>query len=121
MDEIKYFKINDWDVSFMVNELVITDNTNYNAQTNASGNTVVDFINKKRVFKVGIIPLNQTNMSYLKTELDKFNVMISYLDPETGLLTENVECIIPSHEINYYSIRINNVVYKTMNLTFTEL
>lgn len=121
MNEINYFKINDWDISFMVSELVITDNVNFNAQTNANGDTVVDYINKKRTFKIGVIPTNQTLMGYLKNELNKFNVRISYLDPETGLFTENVECIIPSHEINYYSIKINNVVYKAMNLTFTEL
>lgn len=116
-----YFKINDMDVSSLVNELTITDNVNYNAQTNANGNTVVDYINKKRVFKVGIIPLNQLLMSMLKSEINKFQIRISYLDPDTKELVENVECIIPSNEISYYSIRINNVSFKGVNLTFTEL
>ena len=42
-----YFKINNVDYSMYVNSLEITINTNYNAQTNAAGNTVVDYINQK--------------------------------------------------------------------------
>lgn len=116
-----YFKLNDMDLSALVNEFTITDNVNYNAQTNANGNTVVDYINKKRVFKVGIIPLNQLLMSMLKTELNKFNVKITYLDPDTGELVENVECIITTNDISYYTIQINKTSFKAVNLQFSEL
>lgn len=116
-----YFKLNEMDLSPLINEFTITDNVNYNAQTNANGNTVVDYINKKRVFKVGIIPLNQLLMSMLKTELNKFSVKVSYLDPDTKELVENVECIIASSDISYYTIQINNVSFKAVNLQFSEL
>lgn len=60
-----YFKINGVDYSMYVKELKINKNVNYNAQTNAAGNTVVDFINAKRTIEVGIIPLNDSVMAQL--------------------------------------------------------
>ena len=116
-----YFKIGDKDYSMYVNTLNVTENNNYNAQTNAAGNTVVDFINKKRVIEVGIIPLNDAVMADLKADIEAFNVSISYLDPKTKLLAENVNCIIPSNKVEYYTIQKNKVMYKALTLTFTEL
>ena len=57
-----YFKINDIDFSDYVNELKINKSANYNVQTNAAGDSVVDYINKKRTIEVGIIPLYSDDM-----------------------------------------------------------
>ena len=54
---MSYFKINNVDYSMYVNELKVSKDVNYNAQTNAAGDTVVDYVNKKRTIEVGIIPL----------------------------------------------------------------
>ena len=116
-----YFKINNVDYSMYVNSLEITTNTNYNAQTNAAGNTVVDYINQKRQIKVGIIPLDDAVMANLKTAIDNFNVSISFLNPNTKTLEENVDVIIPSNEIKYYTIQVNKVSFEGLTLTFTEL
>lgn len=116
-----YFKINNIDYSMYVNSLEITTNTNYNAQTNAAGNTVVDYINQKRQIKVGIIPLDNSIMANLKTAIDNFNVNISFLNPNTKTLEENVDVIIPSNEIKYYTIQVNKVSFEGLTLTFTEL
>lgn len=116
-----YFKINNVDYSMYVNSLEITTNTNYNAQTNAAGNTVVDYINQKRQIKVGIIPLDDTIMTNLKTAIDNFNVNISFLNPNTKALEENIDVIIPSNEIKYYTIQVNKVSFDGFTLTFTEL
>ena len=116
-----YFKINNVDYSMYVNSLEITTNTNYNAQTNAAGNTVVDYINQKRQIKVGIIPLDDAVMANLKTAIDNFNVNISFLNPNTKTLEENVDVIIPSNEIKYYTIQVNKVSFEGLTLTFTEL
>lgn len=116
-----YFKINNVDYSMYVNSLEITTNTNYNAQTNAAGNTVVDYINQKRQIKVGIIPLNDVVMASLKTAIDNFNVSISFLNPNTKSLEENVDVIIPSNAIKYYTIQVNKVSFEGLTLTFTEL
>lgn len=116
-----YFKINNVDYSMYVNSLEITTNTNYNAQTNAAGNTVVDYINQKRQIKVGIIPLDDAIMANLKTAIDNFNLNISFLNPNTKTLEENVDVIIPSNEIKYYTIQVNKVSFEGLTLTFTEL
>ena len=116
-----YFKINNVDYSMYVNSLEITTNTNYNAQTNAAGNTVVDYINQKRQIKVGIIPLDNVVMASLKNAIDNFNVSISFLNPNTKALEENIDVIIPSNAIKYYTIQMDKVSFEGLTLTFNEL
>lgn len=116
-----YFKIGDTDYSSYVSSLKIQKAVNYNAQTNAAGNTVVDYINAKRTIEVGIIPLNEVDMLKLQLELDAFNVSISFMNPKTNTLEENINCIIPSTDIEYYTIQVNKVLFKSATLTFTEL
>ena len=58
-----YFKIDDVDFSTYVNELKINKSSVYNSQTNAAGDTVVDYINAKREIEVGIIPLTSAAMA----------------------------------------------------------
>ena len=86
-----YFKINNQDFSMYVNELKVDTENNYNAQTNAAGDTIVDYINKKRSIEVGIIPLNDSVMANLQNAIDAFNVSISFRNPKTNELEENVK------------------------------
>lgn len=116
-----YFKINNVDFSNCVSELKVKIHNNYVAQTNAAGNTVVDYINKKRVITVGIIPLNDTDMAALQNAIEPFNVSISFRNPKTNVLEENVNCIIPEGEIEYYTIQVGKVMYKAFSLSFQEL
>ena len=116
-----YFKIGDIDFSMYVNQLKVSKESNYNSQTNAAGNTVVDFINRKRVIEVGIIPLDNEAMIKLQQAIDAFNVSISFLNPSTNAIEENVNCIIPDDEVEYYTIQSNKVLYNAFTLTFTEL
>lgn len=116
-----YFKIGDVDYSSCVNELKVNRNNNYTAQTNAAGDTVVDYINSKRTIEVGIIPLMDNMMAQLLADLDAFNVSISFRNPQTNILEENVNCIIPSTDVEYYTIQANKVMYKAFTLKFTEL
>lgn len=116
-----YFKIGDVDYSMYVNELNISKQANYTAQTNAAGDTRVDLINHKRVIEVGIIPLNDTVMAQLLTDLDAFNVSLSFRNPITNELEEGVNCIIPERAVEYYTIQANKVLYKAFRLEFTEL
>lgn len=104
-----------------VNELKITKSANYNSQTNARGNTIVDLINHKRIIEVGIIPIEDNVMNDLQNALDGFNVSISFRNPQTGILEENVNCIIPTFGIEYYNIKVDNAFYKAFKLQFTEL
>lgn len=116
-----YFKIGDNDFSMYVNQLTITKAANYNAQTNAAGNTVVDLINHKRTITVGIIPLDNAAMIALQTAIDAFNVPVSFLNPLTGALEENVNCIIPANGVEYYTIQTGKTMFKAFTIDFQEL
>lgn len=116
-----YFKINDTDYSAYVNELKVNKEAHYNSQTNAAGDTVVDYINSKREIEVGIIPLDDAAMAKLQADIDAFNVSISFLNPRTKALENGVNCIIPSNNVEYYTIRANKTSFKAFTLKFIEL
>ena len=118
---MSYFKIGENDYSAYVNELKINGEATYRAQTNAAGNTVVDNAKTKRIIEVGIIPLDKDVMAGLLTDVHKFEVDLSFRNPQTNELEANVKCIFPSHEVEYYTIRADKVSYKAFTLTFTEL
>lgn len=114
------FGINHVAFGHCVNQLKVNKQTNYNAQVNAGGNTVVDFINYKRTIEVGIIPLDSATMIALQEAISNFNVTIDFRNPETGAV-ESINCIIPSNNVEYYTIQDNKVLYKAFTLTFVEL
>ena len=104
----------------MANKLAITKNAVYNAQTNAAGNTVVDYINSKREIEVGIIPLSDAAMAELLTAIQNFELDISFRNPVTNEI-DVARCIIPDSNIEYYTIQANKVMYNELTLTFVEL
>ncbi len=116
-----YFKINNHDYSMYVNKLQVTKKHNYKEATTAAGNKVVKYINSKRKITVGIIPLDADAMATLLTDINSFQVSISYRDPETNTLVENVQCIIPTHAPEYFTIRADKVTYKALTLQIEEL
>ena len=118
---MSYFKINDVDYSMFVSELKINKSAVYNTQTNANGDTVVDYVNSKRVIEVGIIALTDSIMSVLQKTIDRFNVSISFRNPNTNLLETGVNCIIPDNNVEYYTIQKDKVMYKALTLKFIEL
>lgn len=116
-----YLKLNNTDFSMYVNELKVTNTHQYNALTNAAGNTVVDYINNKRTIEIGIIPVNDTVMASLQNIINGFNVQVSFRNPQTNALETNVNCIIPSNDVSYYTIQSNKVMYQAVKLQFQEL
>ena len=116
-----YFKIGDKDLSMYVNELSVKTKHNYIAQTNANGDSVVDYINSKREIEVGIIPIDAAAMLVIQQAIAAFNVKISFLNPNTNALEENVNCIIPSNQVEYYTIRADKTQFNKMKLNFDEL
>ncbi len=116
-----YFQIDGHDYSHFVNSLEIDNKANYTAQVNAAGDSVVDYVNKKRIIKVGIIPLTSEQIKPLLVDLEKFNVSISYREPRTGALVTGVDCIIPTFNPEYYTIQTGKVMFKEFSLSFTEL
>lgn len=115
-----YFKIGNADFSHLVRSLNVTKAHNYNAQTNAAGNTVVDYINTKRTIEVGFIYMDDSDMSELQAAVDSFAVTIAYRDPQTNAL-ETANCIAPEIEADYYTIQADRVLYNEIELEFTEL
>ena len=116
-----YFKIGDIDFSMYLNELKVNSTANYTAQTNAAGDSVVDYVNKKRTIEAGIIPLTSEAMANLQAAIDAFNVSISFRNPQTEELESGVICIIPSSGVEYQTIRADKVMYKAFTLQFIEL
>lgn len=116
-----YFKINGKDFSKYVSALRVERKAKYNAQTNAAGNTIVDYITSKRDIEVEIIPLDSAAMVEVQQELYNFNVNISFRNPYTGALEEDISCIIPDDEVEYYTIRADKVLFKAMTIKFSEL
>lgn len=116
-----YFKINNVDFSHYVSALKVETTNNYNAQTNAAGNTVIDYINSKRTIEVGIIPLNDADMKALQQAIGAFNVSISFMNPKTGAIENNVNCIVPSDGVDYYTIQSGKVMFKAFTIQFVEL
>lgn len=119
-----YFKINGYDFSHFVNELKVKRGANYNAQTNAAGDTVVDYINHKRTVEVGFVPLDRLEMYELKLQLRNLNVSISFYDVEstaTDKLT-TISCIAPDVDVEYYTIQSDDkVLHQPFTVKFTEL
>ena len=115
-----YFKIGNVDFSHLVRSLNVAKAHNYNAQTNAAGNTVVDYINTKRTLEVGFIYMDDSAMSELQAAVNEFAVTITYRDPLTNAL-ETANCIAPEIEADYYTIQADRVLYNEFELEFTEL
>lgn len=118
---MSYFKINGTDYSMYVNNLKVAREHIYKGQTNAAGNTIVKYVNTKRIIGVGIIPLDDEAMARLQADINQFKVTISYLDPHTKELEENVSCIIPQNSVDYYTVQVGNVKFKAFSLEFKEL
>lgn len=116
-----FFKIGNTDFSSFVRELNITKAANYNAQTNAAGNTVVEYINHKRKIKVGIISVDDTTTKTILNSVGNLAVTISFLNPYTKEIENNVACILPQTNIEYYTIQTNKVMVKEFELEFIEL
>lgn len=115
-----YFKMNDMDFSHCVSGLDVKRTANYNSQTNAAGDAVVDYINHKRTIAVNIIPVNSQTMISLQSVIANLEVKVSYRNPQTGAL-ESCNCIIPDNDVSYYTIQANKVMFNEFTLTFYEL
>ena len=116
-----YLKINGNDYSMYVNKLKVAREHVYKGMTNASGNTLVKYVNTKRIIEVGIIPLDSTAMANLQTDINKFKVTVSYLDPQTATLEEGVVCIIPQNSVEYYTVQADNVKFQAFTIVLKEL
>lgn len=118
---MNYFLIDGVDFSMYVSALSVKKASVYNALTNAAGNTVIDYVNSKRTIEVEIIPLDEVEMLKVLSAISSIGVSISFRNPHTNLLEENVSCMVPDSGVEFYTIQTNKIMYKSLKLTFTEL
>lgn len=116
-----FFKINNNDYSMYVNKLIVGTEHFYDMRTSANGADRITHRYKRRTLEIGIIPLDDTAMTNLLADVDKFRVSISFRDPQTNTLVENMTCIIPTSLIEYYTIQVGNVKYKAFSLQIKEV
>ena len=116
-----FFKINNHDYSKYVNMLKVGKQHNYTIKTSALGSEKVTYRTTKRVIEVGIIPLDSEALMDLMADINSSQVTISYLEPETNELVENIRCIIPSSLVEYYTIRAGKTQTKAFSFQIQEL
>lgn len=115
-----YFKLNGNDYSDYVSKLSITTTEKYKQRENASGVTKVKRIRQVRNIQVGIIPLDASTLKNLIKDINKFEVTVDFLNPETNTLT-TAQCMIPAHTVDYYSINVNGTRVSAFSFTCEEL
>lgn len=115
-----YLKLNNTDFSMYVNKLQVATKVNYKGRTNASGNTLVKYVNSKYSLDVGIIPLDADAMAALQDILSKFTIDVSFLEPKTKQL-KTIKCMLATQIVDYYTIQDSKVKFKAFSLVFNEL
>lgn len=114
-----YFKINGVDFSMYVNKLKVATEHSYKGGINAQGRIMAQYRGTSKIVEVGIIPLDDDSLASLIEQINKFAVTIEYLDPETKQL-QSIDCIVPEHAVDYYTIQAGNVMLNAFSLTFTQ-
>lgn len=118
-----YFKIGDTDFSNLVSgmrcgfEVLLSENSG----RNASGNIVVDIVNRKDKIYLTTKYLTEDEMFSFLSAISSFVVKISYYNPRTKTIKNDVECYIGTPEPEFYTLQDNKVIYKPLQLNFIEL
>jgi hypothetical protein len=116
-----FLKINGIDFSMYVNKLVVGKEHMYESMNAADGGDLIKYRGSKYVLEVGFVPLDNDAMVRLLTTLDEFNVLVSFRDPRTGQVHENLVCIIPNNLVEYYTIRADKVSYKAFSVQILQV
>jgi hypothetical protein len=117
---LAYLTVNNIDLSQYTKGLVVRKTYNYNAQTNAAGNTIVDVINSKRIIEAVMIPMPVSTAAELLTAIDTFSVSVSFTNPISGE-ADTATCILPEAEIEYLTLQTKKKMTNEYTLTFEEL
>ena len=115
-----YLTLDGVDFSRYVSGLQVTTAHNYNAQTNAAGDTVVDYIKAKRKISVEFRPLNASEMQTVQAALSSFSVLVSFRNPATGTQS-TAQCITAKNNANYYTIQATKTLFNKFSVEFNEL
>lgn len=116
-----FLKINGNDYSMYVNKLQVGTEHFYQQKSSAGGADRITYKYKRRIIEVGIIPLDDAAMANLLADIDGFRVSVSFRDPLTNALVENMDAIIPNNIVEYYTIQVGKVMYKALSLSLHEV
>lgn len=115
------FKIGDNDyTSYIKNHKVEHQTVVKDEGTNARGDRTLTVLNKKANITVAFIPMNDTEMAALLTDLYSFVVTLTYWDARlTSTSTGTFVCSNPLSDI--YTMSNDEGLYNDIILTFKEL
>jgi hypothetical protein len=116
-----FLKINDVDLSMYVNKLSVGKEHLYKIQGTANGGDRIYYNGCRYVLEVGFVPLDDMAMTKILSVIDNFNVNVSFRDPKTNLMIENILCIIPTNLVEYYTIRADKVSYRAFTVQITQV
>ena len=119
---MSYLKINGTDVSHLVKGMKIGYETLVaeNSGRNASGNTVLDVINRKVKIYVTFRPMTGSDMASLLATFADYVIPVAYMDSKTNTI-KTVTCYTGTPEPEYYCILDDKVLYKEMSLNFIQM
>lgn len=115
-----YFKIGDTDFSSITSGLTVSYKHKFKERENALGNKTIDYITRKRIVSVEIIPITISQMNTLLGLLSSFSLSISVQEPGASALS-TLTARVDDYNISYYRIAGDKTLYNKISLTFQEL
>lgn len=114
--------INGIDMSKFVSGLKIGYETlvSEDSGRNASGDTVLDIINRKVKLYVSFRPMDNKEMALFLGAISDYVISVSFRDSKTNA-TKTIQCYHGTPEPEYYWIQNNQVLYKAFSVNFIEL
>lgn len=116
-----FLKINGNDYSMYCNKLVVGRQHNAVTREAATGLLLVKRKATVRLLEIGFIALDNKVMPSLMVDINKPNLTISFLDPLTNELVENMPCMIATNLVDYYTIQGSNAKFKAFTLSAQEI
>lgn len=118
---MQFLMINGHDYSQYVNELSVDTHHVYKGGTRSNGREWATLQYTRSMLTVGIVPLDDDVMKRLQEDLSKFSITVSFRDPKTNALKNNVKCIVPTYHAEYYNLAGKGRMYKGFKFIIKEL
>ena len=118
-----YFKIGNTDFSSYVSSLKVAYEVLLSDKSgrNASGNNVVDIVNRKYKVSITLKPLTEGQMSKFLNAIHDYVIDISFLNPKTGEVKSDVSVYTGVAEPEFYRIIDGKILYKSMSIDFIQM
>ena len=87
---------------------------------NASGNNVVDIVNRKWKLNITFCPMSETEMQNLFTAISNFVFNVSFMNPMTKALT-TISCYHSTPSPEYMTVLNNKITYRDLSMSFVQM